>query len=291
MSINFSFNAHVVAPNAAPEPLPTGIYDVVLIDSKEVMVKDGNGASFFEMTMQVFDGEFKGRKVIERLNMKNANSTAVEIAMAKLSSMCHVTGVMVIQQSTAELYNKPFRIAVTKQARNDDPTKSNNEIREYYDMNGNPPGKQGQQNQAPQGFGQQPQGFGQQQQPVQNQAPAFAQTQQVQQEQPQQFQPPQTQQQAPAFAQTQQPAPVQQQPVQQAPVQQAPTFVAPSAAQIAAQVAAQLGGGQPQQQPVQQQPVQQQPVQQQPVQQAPQFVQQEQQPQAPNAGGMPDWAQ
>lgn len=144
MGFNISFNANTVAPNVAPEPVPTGTYDVAIVASEEKPVKNGNGATYYELTMQVIaPAEFKGRKIFERLNCKNPSDQAREIAFATLSSICHVTGVMQLQQSSAELHGKPFKVKVVKGPRNDDPTKEGNEIRGYLDAMGNEPGAKG----------------------------------------------------------------------------------------------------------------------------------------------------
>jgi hypothetical protein len=140
-AIQMSFNAATVAPNAMPEPVPSGTYPVVIIASEEKPVSGKPGHAYYQLDMQITDGEYKGRKVVERLNVKNANQQTVDIAYSTLSSICHVTGVMQIGQSSAELHNRPFKVVVVKVPRTDDPTKEGNEIRGYLDMAGNPPGK------------------------------------------------------------------------------------------------------------------------------------------------------
>lgn len=135
-SFNMSFNAQTVAPNTAPEAVPTGIYTVAIVKSEEVPVNGKPGCSFYALTMQILDGEHKGKNVIERLNCKNDNQQAVDIAYGTLSAICHVTGVLQIGQSSQELHGKPFKVNVVKVPRRDDPTKESNEIRGYLDRIG-----------------------------------------------------------------------------------------------------------------------------------------------------------
>lgn len=141
MGFSLSFNAATVAPNVTPEPVPSGIYDVVITSTEEKPAKSTPGATFYEFEMQIQTGEYKGRKLFERLNCKNPSQQAVDIAYGTLSAICHVTGVMQVGQSSQELHGKPFKVNVVKTPRNDDPTKETNEIRGYLDTAGNPPGK------------------------------------------------------------------------------------------------------------------------------------------------------
>lgn len=157
--VNFSFNANTVDPNVAPEPVPTGIYTVAIAASAEKPVNGKAGQFYMQFDMKVQEGDYKGRTITARLNHKNENEQARTIAYGDLSAICHVTGVMEIRQSTAELHNRPFKVNVVKIQRNDDPTKESNEIRGYLDMAGNPPGKKGAAasgNAASSGFGSDP---------------------------------------------------------------------------------------------------------------------------------------
>lgn len=142
MSVNMSFNANTVAPNTAPEPVPSGVYAVVIKESAEKPAKSTPGATFLELKMEIMEGDQKGKFIFDRLNTKNPNQQAVDIAYGTLSAICHVSGVMTFN-NTAELHGKPFKVNVIKAPRADDATKDGNEIRGYLDMGGNPPGKQG----------------------------------------------------------------------------------------------------------------------------------------------------
>ncbi|QIG73305.1 DUF669 domain-containing NTP-binding protein [Rhizobium phage RHph_N17] len=190
--VALNFNASTVKPNVALEAIPSGLYPVIITASQEKPTKAGNG-SYIEIEMTVQGGEFAGRKVFDRLNIRNANQTAVDIAYATLSAICHVTGVLNMTD-TVQLHGRPFQAVVSKLPRDDRPDQMTNEVKGYKDMQGNDPGFSG----AVASSGAQP---GWAQAPVQQ-----PQQQPVQQQPVQQQQPPQTQPAAaPGWAQ-QQPA-------------------------------------------------------------------------------------
>lgn len=154
MGFSLSFNATQVNPNTRPMPVPSGIYDVVIVKSEEKPVKNKPGCTYYEFEMEILGPpEFRGRKVYDRLNCKNDNQQAVDIAYGTLSAMCYVTGVMQIQQSSAELHGKPFKVNVVKIPNSNDPTQETNDVRGYLDSAGNQPGQPGQTAQASSGNG------------------------------------------------------------------------------------------------------------------------------------------
>jgi hypothetical protein len=110
MALIGSFNATQVAPQQDIGPIPAGEYAAQIIDSDVKPTQRGDG-NYAELTYEVIDGEFKGRKVWLRLNLDNPNQKAVEIAQRQLSAICHVTGVMQIND-TQQLHYKPHVIRV-----------------------------------------------------------------------------------------------------------------------------------------------------------------------------------
>jgi len=205
--VALNFNAAGVKPNTALEAIPSGVYPVVISATAEKPTRNGQGA-FIEVEMTIQGGEFNGRKVYDRLNIKNNNQQAVDIAYATLSAICHVTGVMQMTD-TGQLHGRPFMVVVAKLERSDQPGSGNmtNEVKGYKDVNGNDPGFAG----TVQNPGAQPGWAGQQQAPAQQQQP-------VQQQQP-------AQQQAPVQQGQGQPSWAAQQPAQgQAPAGGAPSW-------------------------------------------------------------------
>ena len=111
-----NFNASDVEP-ASFEPLPAGKYVACIIESEMRATKSGTG-QYLYLTFQVLDGEYKGRKVWARLNLKNPNPQAEQIARGQLSAICRAVGVLVPEYSL-ELHNLPLTITVKCVTRQD----------------------------------------------------------------------------------------------------------------------------------------------------------------------------
>jgi len=96
------------------DPLPPGDY-LVAISASEM--KDAKPkpkkkpGKYLHLTMQVLEGEFKGRIIFDFLNLVNDNKTVEENSQMTLSTICRVTGVMQPKKSE-ELHGKPFRVTL-----------------------------------------------------------------------------------------------------------------------------------------------------------------------------------
>lgn len=265
--VQLNFDATQVEPDAGFEVYPAGWYNAAIDESEMKPTKDGAG-QYLQLRLNILDGQYAGRKLFARLNLRNSNQQTVEIAMKQLSAIGHAVGVLHIQDS-GQLHGLPMKVKVKVRAASGDYEASNDitaykNINEQVDMAGGPSGPAvgggfaaPQQPQQPQGFGapQQPQQPMQQpvQQPMQQQQPmqdpnAGAATQPWQQQPAQQPQQPQQQQAPQQQAQPEQQA---QQPWQQPQGQQAqqPWAQAPAQQPQQAQQAVQ----QPQQQAPQEQ--------------------------------------
>lgn len=133
MSMNLSgFDAQSVEPTASYEPIPAGWYKAVFTESEEKPTKAQTG-SYLQLTAEIIEGEHQGRKLIERLNLNNPNSTAVEIAQRTLSGICRAIGVMTPRDST-DLHDKPFMVKVAVKP-GEGAYGPSNDIKEYADTN------------------------------------------------------------------------------------------------------------------------------------------------------------
>ena len=222
-----NFDASTVAPNpGTTDAIPAGWYNVQIDQSEMKPTKDGSGA-YLELRLAVLDGQYVGRKVFARLNLRNNNATAVEIAYKDLSAICHAVGVMQVQDSS-QLHGRPMKIKVSVRAATGE-YEASNEVKAYKNINENVGGPAAG---APAAGSATP--WGAPQQPAAPVAPAA----QFAAPQPPAMAPQAPAWQPPAAAQpwAQQPAAAQapqqfQQPVQQqAPVAQAPQQPAPQAA-------------------------------------------------------------
>ena len=103
------FDASKVAPAVALEPIPAskcGFHPVVISEAAINPTKDAKGQRL-ALTFTINDGEFKGRKVFDGLNIKNANAQAQEIAHQQLSAIAHAINTVHITD-VGQLLNKPF---------------------------------------------------------------------------------------------------------------------------------------------------------------------------------------
>jgi hypothetical protein len=107
----FNFDASQVAPQASTGPLPAGVYLAHIVESDVQPLKSGNGEGL-KLTFEVIDGQFKGRKVYENLNIRHTSEDTQRIAQSQLSALCHAVNVIKLMD-TAALHFKPVRINVT----------------------------------------------------------------------------------------------------------------------------------------------------------------------------------
>lgn len=122
------FDSSKVEPKQSFSPLPAGDYLVAAeaSDIKETAAKTGKMLTF---TFTVLEGQYKGRKVFERLNIINPNPQAVEIAQSQLSALCRAAGVVKLLDS-AQLHGIPV-VAVVKYVPPKNGFDEKNEIKTY----------------------------------------------------------------------------------------------------------------------------------------------------------------
>lgn len=109
-SLGFAFNANEVAPSAAMEAVPAGWY-AVMITGGEVKPTAQEGGLRLALEWAVSEGQYKGRKIFDGLNIRNANAQAQEIAARDLSAICHATGVLQVTD-VSQLFGRIHEIKV-----------------------------------------------------------------------------------------------------------------------------------------------------------------------------------
>ncbi|MFI4911158.1 MAG: DUF669 domain-containing protein [Sedimentisphaeraceae bacterium JB056] len=122
------FNANEVDPIVGFDPVPEDKYVAMITASEMKPTKNGSG-SYLELTFDIIDGKYTGRKVWTRLNLDNQNATAVKMARGELSAICRAVGVPQPQDSV-QLHNLPLVIKVVCRNR-DDSGEVTNEIKMY----------------------------------------------------------------------------------------------------------------------------------------------------------------
>ena len=105
-----TFNANDVPPSEAFDLIPAGWQPAEATSSEMKTTKDGEG-EYLQIEWTIIDGQYQGRKLWSRLNMKNRNATAVEIAQRDLSAICRSTGIMTLTDSS-QLHDRPIMVKV-----------------------------------------------------------------------------------------------------------------------------------------------------------------------------------
>ena len=118
------FNAAEVEPNVGFEIVPPGDYEACIVASEMKSTKSGDG-QYLNLEIQIISGPMQNRKLFEKLNLVNKNDVAVTIAKGTLSAICRAVNVLTPNDS-ADLHNKPFRIAVGAKKREDTGEMQNN---------------------------------------------------------------------------------------------------------------------------------------------------------------------
>lgn len=129
---SLNFNADTVEPSAGDfTPVPEGKYVALISDSEMKDTKSGTG-QYLQLTFQIIEGQYSGRLLWARLNIRNPNSKAVEIALGELSAICRAIGVATPNDSS-ELHDKPLEIKVKVRKRMDTGDLTN-ELKGYYKL-------------------------------------------------------------------------------------------------------------------------------------------------------------
>lgn len=131
-----AFDSNEVEPSQSFDPIPAGKYMAFVAESEMKPTKNGEG-QYLLLVWEVGEGEFKGRKVWDRLNLVNNNQQAVEIAYRTLSAICRATGKVKIQDSS-ELHAAPCIINV--KLRQDPGQNPQNEVKGYEPYSAQPAG-------------------------------------------------------------------------------------------------------------------------------------------------------
>jgi Protein of unknown function (DUF669) len=139
---NLDFNANNYEPSAPMEVVPSGNYPVRISATEIKQTKSGTG-KYLQLTLDIVDGQYRNRKLFDRLNLWNPNSQAVDIANKTLSAICHATGIMQ-PRNHEELRGKTLMAKVTVD--HNPQYGDKNEVKGYSAMEGDVPQQVSQQN-------------------------------------------------------------------------------------------------------------------------------------------------
>ena len=130
-----NFQADPTMPTNSHELLPKGDYLCMAIAS-ELKPNSKRTGDYLQITFEVLDGPAKGRKIWDRLNIRNANKTAEKIALEALNNLCVATGVMHLQDSD-QLHNIPVVLKIDIEAGRDG-YDDQNRVKGYVQAGGSP---------------------------------------------------------------------------------------------------------------------------------------------------------
>lgn len=108
------------------ETIPSGEYRAVITESERVPTKDGK-SQLLKIKVQIVDGPYKNRTVIDRFNLWNASDKAKTIAEQQFKKVCEAVNVMKPKDSS-ELHMKPLMIKIAVTQYNDS---DRNEVKGY----------------------------------------------------------------------------------------------------------------------------------------------------------------
>ena len=113
MRINFDLN-NTQAYNGTTPLLPPGEYAVEIVAEQENQpLRNGSGTALvFEY--QIRDGQFRGQRIRDWLNVGHSNQNARELAQRRIKAVGEAVGLPVFND-TRQLFNRPFLIAVSCQ--------------------------------------------------------------------------------------------------------------------------------------------------------------------------------
>ena len=86
--------------------LPAGRYLAQIVSSDIVDTKAGNGQRLI-WTVEVLDGEFTGRRLVDSINTRNHSDAAVTVGNQRLAMVCNALGIPSAEDSE-QLHLIPF---------------------------------------------------------------------------------------------------------------------------------------------------------------------------------------
>jgi len=103
------------------DDLPAGEYAVMIVGSEQKDTADRTG-QFISLEHLIIEGQFKGRKLFNNLNLWNRNETAVKMARGTLESICRAQSRIEAVGDTTELHNIPMIVKVSYNLQRKDKT-------------------------------------------------------------------------------------------------------------------------------------------------------------------------
>ena len=117
------------------DPFPDGEYKCLIVTTEDRETKRGDGM-YLSIEYEVLEGQYRGRKIWENLNLINPSEKAVEIAKGQLSAICRAIGIENLDD-TDQLMNKVLVLKLGIKV--DEKYGDQNKIKGYFDREGSKP--------------------------------------------------------------------------------------------------------------------------------------------------------
>lgn len=111
------FDAGKVDPQRPLDVIPQDDY-VAALTASEKKANAKRTGHYLKLTFTVLDGEYKGRKIFDQLNLWHPSAQTVAIAQSRLSAICRAVNKLQPRDST-DLHDIPLIIAVGHEKRDD----------------------------------------------------------------------------------------------------------------------------------------------------------------------------
>ena len=108
------------------EALPAGEYRAVITESERKKTKDGS-SELLQVKLQIVDGQYKNRTIIDRFNLWNKSEQARTIAEQQFKKVCEAVNIPKPGDSSA-LHMKPLTIKLAVKEYNGN---NQNEVKGY----------------------------------------------------------------------------------------------------------------------------------------------------------------
>lgn len=127
MKLDFKLDQYGQQEGGSFDPLPAGNYLAEVFECEVKETKAGTG-EYLQITWEIVDGPYKGRKIWDRLNIVNQNETAQRIGRERLNKLANIVGKPHLKD-TDELYqcSATLRLVV----REDPQYGASNDVKDY----------------------------------------------------------------------------------------------------------------------------------------------------------------
>lgn len=124
-------------PESEFEPLPDRTEAMAQVIESEVGPTKAGDGTLVTLTFEIMSGPHEGRRIWERINIRNPNPAAERIGQQALAQLCKAAGVGVISE-TEPLHHRPVMIRIGIDAGKNG-YGDKNKITKYWPVNGGPP--------------------------------------------------------------------------------------------------------------------------------------------------------